>query len=324
MPDDSQLSFQQLLDSAKAMAESSRLRILLLLRQGEMTVSDLTTVLEQSQPRVSRHLKLLMEAGLIGRYQEGAWAYFHLVESEAVRALCDGVLDRLASNDSQMLADGERLAAVRDAHAARAARYFADNAAEWDRIRSLHAPDEAVEAALCTMIGDRPVDSLLDIGTGTGRMITLLAPLCRRAIGIDPSREMLAIARSRLEEAGIAHAQLRQASVFDMPVGPESVDLVMIHQVLHYLDQPGLAVKKASEALRRGGRIAIVDFQSHDLEFLRSDFAHLRLGFSDSQMTDWLHGEGLEVTESETIAPERTGDGLTVKIWLAQKLPEAV
>ncbi len=323
MPDDSQLSFQQLLDTAKAMAESSRLRILLLLRQGEMTVSDLTAVLEQSQPRVSRHLKLLMEAGLIGRYQEGAWAYFHLVEDDAMRSLCDSLLARLSQADLQAQSDRERLAEVRDAHASRAASYFAANAAEWDRIRSLHAPDEAVEEALCAMIGERQVETLLDIGTGTGRMITLLASLCRRAIGIDPSREMLAIARSRLEEAGIANAQLRQASVFDLPVGKASVDLVTIHQVLHYLDQPARAVKAVAAALRPEGRMVIIDFQSHDLEFLRSEYAHLRLGFSDRQMTDWLHGEGLSVTHRRTIAPGHREQGLTVHIWLAEKPVEA-
>ncbi|MCP1199727.1 metalloregulator ArsR/SmtB family transcription factor [Notoacmeibacter sp. MSK16QG-6] len=319
MSDDPRLSFQQLLDTSKAMAESSRLRILLLLRQGEMTVSDLTAVLDQSQPRVSRHLKLLMEVGLIGRYQEGAWAYFHLVADGPARLFCDRLMDRLDLSDEQVGDDLARLAAVREDHMSRAAAYFAANASEWDRIRSLHAPDEAVEEALCAMIGERPVETMLDIGTGTGRMIALFAPLCRRAVGIDPSREMLAIARSRLEEAGVAHTQLRQASVFDLPVEKGSIDLVTIHQVLHYLDQPALAVKRAAAALRPGGRIAIIDFQPHELDFLRTDYAHRRLGFSDAQMTDWLEAEGLKLADRKTIAPANSDEGLTVDIWLACK-----
>ncbi|WP_158598468.1 ArsR/SmtB family transcription factor [Notoacmeibacter ruber] len=301
------------------MAESSRLRILLLLRQGEATVSDLTAILDQSQPRVSRHLKVLMEAGLVGRYQEGAWAYFHLTDDSGARGLCDSVLDTLDETDAQFVADRERLAAIRDSRAARAGAYFAANAEEWDRIRSLHAPDASVEQALKELIGDRPVDTMLDIGTGTGRMITLFSPLFRRAVGIDTSREMLTIARSRLEEAGPVPAQLRQASVFDLPVGPESVDLITIHQVLHYLDQPGRAVQQAAEALRPAGRMAIIDFQSHDLEFLRSEFAHLRLGFSDAQMSEWLDLAGLKVVNRHTIAPSQAGQELTVNIWLAMK-----
>ncbi len=308
-----------LVDTLKAAAESSRLRILALLSRGDLTVSDLTEILNQSQPRVSRHLKLLLEAGLIGRYQEGSWAFFRLADAENARDFVKGLVSRIDDGDPQVERDLERLAAVKRRRQARATKYFGENAASWDQIRSLHASDQAVEAALLKIVGKRPFQAMLDLGTGTGRLLEIFSPLYRRGIGIDLSREMLAVARANLEKSGISNAQVRQGDIFSPPVERDSFDLVTVHQVLHYLDDPALAIREAARLLRPSGRLVIVDFAPHALDFLRADHAHVRLGFSDRQIADWFAEAGLDLEETQDFQPRATGEArLTVKLWLGR------
>jgi ubiquinone/menaquinone biosynthesis C-methylase UbiE/DNA-binding transcriptional ArsR family regulator len=307
-----------MVDTLKAAGESSRLRILVLLARGDLTVSELTEILGQSQPRVSRHLKLLLEAGLIERYQEGSWAYFRQSDAEATREFLDGLIERLDPADAVVERDLERLAAVKRRRQERASDYFSRNAASWDEIRTLHVPDDAVEQALLEAVGDRPIQAMADLGTGTGRMLEIFAPIYRRGIGVDMSREMLSVARANLERAGIQNAQVRQGDLYAPPVERDAFDLVTIHQVLHYLDDPGPAIREAARLLRPSGRLAIVDFAPHSLEFLRDEHAHLRLGFSDRQMAEWLEEAGLEPCGERGFAPEEGEGGLTVRLWLAR------
>lgn len=306
-----------MVDTMKAAAESSRLRILLLLARGDLTVTDLTEILAQSQPRVSRHLKLLMEARLVERYQEGSWAFFRLSDSEAERDFLAGIIGRVDPADPVIERDLERLAAVKRRRQERAADYFSANAASWDHIRSLHAPDGAVEAALKELVGTRPFQSMLDLGTGTGRLLELFSPLYRRGVGIDLSREMLAVARANLDRAGVAHAQVRQGDLYAPPIERDAFDLVTMHQVLHYLDDPGRAIREAARLLRPAGRLLVVDFAAHGLEFLREEHAHLRLGFSDRQIEDWFAEAGIELLAKRDFDRRAaTAPGLTVKLWL--------
>lgn len=308
-----------MVDTLKAAAESSRLRILALLARGDLTVSDITEILGQSQPRVSRHLKLLMEAGLIERYQEGSWAFFRLSDADASRDFVLRLIAGIRSADPQIERDLERLVSVKRKRQDRAAEYFSENAASWDQIRLLHAPDRAVEAALLKLVGKRPFQAMLDLGTGTGRLLEIFSPLYRRGVGIDMSREMLAVARANLDKAGISNAQVRQGDIFSPPVERDAYDLVTIHQVLHYLDDPARAVREAAKLLRPAGRLVIVDFAPHALEFLRDEHAHLRLGFSDRQIEDWFSDAGLDLEDSQEFEPRGgTEARLTVKLWLGR------
>lgn len=308
------VTLEAMVDTLKAAAESSRLRILALLTRGDLTVSDLTDILNQSQPRVSRHLKLLMEAGLIDRYQEGSWAYFRLSDNDVARDFVGGLVSGVHVGDPQIERDLERLAAVRSKRQEKAAEYFSANAASWDQIRSLHAPDQAVEAALKRLVGKKPFQAMLDLGTGTGRLLELFAPLYRRGIGIDMSREMLSVARANLEKAGVGHAQVRQGDIYAPPVDRDAFDLVTIHQVLHYLDDPLRAIREAARTLRPAGRLVVVDFAPHGLEFLRDEHAHQRLGISDRQIADWFAEVGLDLEATEEF--EARGEGkLSVKLW---------
>lgn len=313
-----QASLDTLVDTLKAAAESSRLRILALLSRGDLTVSDLTDILGQSQPRVSRHLKLLLEAALIDRYQEGSWAYFRLSDADNARELVQQLVSRIHPADPQIERDLERLEAVKRRRQERAAKYFSQNAARWDEIRALHLTDAAVEEALLKLVGDRPFQSMLDLGTGTGRLLEIFAPLYRRGIGIDMSREMLAVARSNLDRAGIAHAQVRQGDIYAPPVERDAFDLVTIHHVLHYLADPALAVREAARLLRPAGRLVIVDFAPHDLEFLREEYAHARLGFSDRQIADWFGEAGIDLEETRNLTSSNPNTKLTVKLWLGR------
>lgn len=304
----------------KAVGEPTRLRILALLSRGDLTVTDMTAVLGQSQPRVSRHLKLLGEAGLVTRYQEGSWAWFRLAEAGVARTLADVVVDRLDLSRNGLNRDMERLSSLRQERQARAAEYFARNAASWDALRGLHVPDEAVEDAMLAAIGTRRVDAMLDLGTGTGRMLELFAPLYRSGLGIDLSREMLSVARAKLEAAGITHAAIRQGDVSAPPVESGRYDLVTVHQVLHYLDEPQMVIAEAARALRPEGTLLIVDFAPHGLEHLRDSHAHARLGFSDEQIGQWCAEAGLRMAAVESFgAHARQGaPGLTVKLWVAR------
>lgn len=313
-------SFDDLVDVLRSAGEPTRLRLLALLAGGEATVKDLTDVLAQSQPRVSRHLKLLTEAGLIERLPEGAWAYYRLAEEGPASATARALLARLDGGDPVLLADRRRLEAIKQAHAEEAQRYFASNAASWDRLRSLHVAEAAVEAAIREAIGSRTVQSLLDIGTGTGRMLTLLADRYVRAVGIDASHDMLSVARANLAAAGIDHAHVRQGDVTALAVGSGQFDLVVVHQVLHYLDDPARALREAARAVAPGGRLLVVDFAPHGLEFLRAEHAHRRLGFGHEQMAAWIEAAGLDLPLVRDLPPPagRDGEGLTVTLWLAR------
>lgn len=314
----SQHALPVLLAALEAAGEATRLRILALLAEAELTVTELMTILGQSQPRVSRHLKLLVEAGLIDRHREGAWAFFRLAERGVATTIREGVIAALDMNDPGLAADRRRLQSVRAERKEQAAAYFARHAADWSRIRALHVPEEAVEEAIVEALGERKFESVLDLGTGTGQMLQLLGPRARRAVGLDVSPAMLAVARANLDGAGLRHVQLRQGDLYALPADLARFELVILHQVLHFMDDPARAVREAARVLKPGGRIVIVDFAPHQEESLRSEHAHRRLGFSGHEIESMLDESGLLLREARDIRAEGTGASLTVSLWIAE------
>ncbi|CAH1666289.1 ArsR family transcriptional regulator [Hyphomicrobiales bacterium] len=319
MMDRPALPFPVLLTAMKAAAEETRMRMLALLSEGELTVSDMTDILGQSQPRISRHLKLLAEAGIVERHREGAWAFFRMADHHPAATAIRDLVAHLDSADQRLAGDRARLKAARQARAEAAQAHFSRLADNWDKVRSLHVPEEAVEAAIIEVVGAKPVQAFLDLGTGTGRMLQLLAPLASRVVGVDASHAMLSVARANLERAGLAKVQLQQGDIHALPVEHDAFDLVLIHQVLHYLDDPARALREAAAVLAPGGRLLVVDFAPHALEFLREEHAHRRLGFAADQIGGWLEEAGLDVIAHRDLKPERDHpEQLTVSLWLAR------
>lgn len=315
------MNSDQVVEVLRAAGEPTRLRILSLLASEELAVMELSQILDQSQPRVSRHLKLLTEAGLIERFPDGAWVFYRLSGECGARLLLDRALDLIDPADVVTQRDAERLDAVRAERSSEAAAYFAQNAARWDEMRSLYVAEADVEAAILAAIGPGPYERMIDLGTGTGRMLTLLAPRARSVLGLDLSQQMLNIARRHAAEEGLAGAELRHGDIFATRLPDGAADLVVVHQVLHYLSDPAAAVAEAARLVAPGGRLLIVDFAPHRLEFLREAHQHRRLGFSDDEIGRWLRAAGLDAPTA-TALPPTDSEGLTVKVWSAARSDE--
>jgi ubiquinone/menaquinone biosynthesis C-methylase UbiE len=304
-----------LLTGIRAAADPSRLRLLAICSQGEWTVSELVQVLGQSQPRISRHLKILAEAGLLDRFREGGWVFYRRAQggegARVARSLC-----RLLPDDGPALVlDRQRLAAVREARRQQAERYFDGRAAGWDSERDLGIDGALVETELQHLFEtDRPAN-LLDVGTGTGRLLRLLARHVGFGLGIDISHDMLAAARASLDQREARNCQVRHGDMYQLPLPDRSFAAVLLHQVLHFADDPLRVLTEAARVLGPGGRLVVVDLLHHGQEQLRTEKAHRRLGFGPGEMSAWFRELGL----AEEPAVQVAGQGLTVMIWIARR-----
>jgi len=307
-------------DIFKALGDPTRLRIARLLGAMELAVGELAQVLGQSQPRVSRHVGILCDAGLAERRREGSWVFLRQSESgtrmiAAVQALLALAEEEEPAFAALCEADRRKLAAIREAREAAAETYFARHAGEWDELRALHSADAEVETRLAEALADAPLGTLLDIGTGTGRMAELFAGAADRVVALDKNLEMLRVARAKLQHLPAAQIELVQGDFADLPFADGGFDTVILHQVLHFAPDPAPALAEAARVLRPGGRIAIVDFASHDHEELRTRHQHVRLGFSDRQMAELLKGAGFAASPPKALE----GGALVVKIWTAKR-----
>jgi len=313
----------RVLEALRGAGEETRLRILHALSRDELAVSELTQVLAQSQPRISRHLKLMTDAGLIERRREGSWAFFRLTRDGFGSRLTHFALDALSTEDSVLERDQHRLEIIREKRAELAETYFEENADHWDELRSMHAPEAAVEAAALQMFSPASASfsHLVDLGTGTGRMLELFADRYTAALGYDVNQPMLALARARLTAAGIKHAELRQADILALPDAANSADGAILHQVLHFLVEPSLAIAEAARILSNDSPLLVVDFAPHDAETLRESHAHRRLGFSRAEIEEMAGSAGLTAQDYQEIPAEGTNgnDALTVSLWLLKK-----
>lgn len=326
----------ELLQGLRAAAEPTRLRVLALCAHAELTVSELVKILGQSQPRVSRHLKLMVDAGLLERFQEGNWARYRLAgvgtptmrdgraaRHAAVARFADAVIDLLPDDDRTLARDLDRLQAIKQERERAAQDYFARNAKRWDRIRALHVDETEVNQALVRVFGaDRGARSLgrfLDIGTGTGRILELLAPRAEGAVGVDSSSAMLSIARAAIDRAHLSHCQVRQADMYQLPFADALFDSAAVHMVLHYAEEPARVIEEASRVLAPGGRLVVIDFEAHNLAELRAEHQHRWAGFDQDEVRDWMEAAGFEVQPVETLE----GGPLTVCLWVGERPAEA-
>ncbi len=306
---------EALLAALKGAAEPTRLRLLVLCAHMDLTVSQLTQILGQSQPRVSRHLKLLLDAGLLERLREGSWAFYRPAVRGLGAELARTLVDAIPADDPTLGLDLERLDAIRRERERLAAGYFKRNAAQWGQIRSLYVDEAEVERRLLKLLPEGEVEELLDIGTGTGRIIEIFGKRVRRAVGIDLSHEMLTVARANLERAHLRNCLVQHGDMYQLPVRSGSIDAVTIHQVLHFAEGPGEVIAEAARVLRPEGKLIVVDFGKHELDYLREQHAHRWLGFRDEEVAGWFRKAGLD-----TARPIRLpGKPLTVGIWQASR-----
>ncbi len=314
-----------MVDSLRAAGEATRARVLVLLSRGELSVGELAQILGQSQPRLSRHMKFLTSAELVERMPEGAWVFYKLPRKGAGRKLVDVILSLVNAEDKGVLRDLSRLEEVRAARQKEAVAFFERSAEQWDAIRALHYPESDIEAAVLKFAGEGTFERVIDLGTGTGRMLSLLAPKAHAADGVDLSHQMLTIARSNLSSPQFNHVEVRHGDATSTPFDDNCADLVVIHQVLHFLDEPERAIMEASRLLKPEGRLLVVDFAPHELEYLRRDQAHRHLGFDESYFADWCEMADLKLGLSQTFEAPNTQSavhqkGLAVNIWTATKL----
>lgn len=309
-----------IVDALRAAGEPTRLRILSLLRHGDLSVGELVTVLGQSQPRLSHHLKALTSAGLTERLPEGAWVFYRLPAASWARSLLDNLFDQIDETTGDFPADLARLDAVRRTRQESAESYFSSIAPNWDRIRAMHYPEDLIEGAILKLAGDGPFRKVVDLGTGTGRMLSLFGDRTQEAEGLDLSHQMLTVARSNLAEDGLTSMRVRQGDATATPFPSASADVVIVHQVLHYLEEPERVLAEAGRILAPGGQLIIVDFAPHDHEFMREDFGHHRLGIRHDNMKTWAVRAGLDLEDPLRFdPPESLETGIAVLIWSARK-----
>lgn len=311
---------ETLLAGLRAAGEPTRLRLLALCAHGELSVTELTQILGLSQPRVSRHLKLLVEAGLLERFREGTLVFYRIAEGSEDGHLARTLVDLLPIGDAELNRDLARLENTRLRRAEVAEQYFRENAESWDVIRALHVPEAELEKAFMEVVGDGKFTNYLDIGTGTGRILELMASQVERGVGIDSSTEMLALARTTLEQLGIRHLHVRKGDMYSLPIDDASMDLTTLHLVLHYSMEPSSVVAEACRTLKPGGKLVIVDFAPHEEDHLRSEHQHQRLGFSDREIRNILKDSKMKVGKTHQLE----GEPLTVNIWQATKPLTAV
>lgn len=308
----------------RALADPTRLRIMRLLGTMELAIGELAQALGQSQPRVSRHVGILCDAGLAERRREGSWVFLRAASSQdggsSLSRDLAVLLERAESEDrsfaEQCEEDRRKLSAIHSARQKTAEDYFSRHATEWDELRSLHSPDELVEGALIKMLGQGSLGRVLDIGTGTGRMAELFAQEAEHVVALDKSLEMLKVARAKLQDLPTEKVELVQGDFSDLPFSAASFETIVLHQVLHFAQEPERALTEAARVARPGAQIAIVDFAAHGREELREKQAHVRLGFSDEQIEELLRQSGFVLRQTEAL----DGTELIVKIWLGERV----
>lgn len=303
----------------KTLGHPDRLRILALLKEGELTVSELVQILGLSQPRITQYIKSLEQVGIVERMKEGSWVFSRLKRGpDADTPILTATLAALSGNHTQLTKDRIHLEKVRAERSLQAEAFFAAVAKDQDQLGHEYLPQADIEAALLGLVSGLKFARMVDLGTGTGRMLKLFAPYIRSGVGVDDSVEMLRVARHILSDDAFAHISVQQADLRDAPLKDGSADLVTLHQVLHFLDDPAYAVAEAARLLGHSGHMLITDFTAHDLERYRDDFAHRRLGFSDLDMGQILDQTGFELLKLETL-PACNPNTPEVKIWYARK-----
>ena len=308
----------------KTLGHPDRLRILALLSQGELTVSELVQILGLSQPRVTQYIKSLEQVGIVERMREGSWVFSRLKRGQqANSAILAATLAALAGENALLDSDRDSLNKVRDDRSRQAEAFFASVANDLDQLGHEYLPQADIETALLSLVPGQEFSRMVDLGTGTGGMLKLFAPHIRSGVGVDDSVEMLRVARHTLSDDAYMHISIQQADLQDAPLKDGAADLVTLHQVLHFLEEPARAVNEAARLLVDDGHLLITDFALHDFDSYHEKYSHRRLGFSDQDMHQLLSDYGFELDQVRTL-PASGPTTPDVKIWHAIKTSNAL
>lgn len=301
-------SFDAYLDALRAIAEPTRLRLVRLCAQGELTVSELTRILGQSQPRVSRHLKLLQDAGLLTRFREQHWVFYRIPEATGTSQWVQDVLAAIPADD-QITLDQQRLDEVRTARAKLSETYVETEVPDWLQLHAFHGDEQRFADAVTRVLSDAPVGHLLDIATGTGRMLRMVGALADSGVGIDLSKKMVMVARSALADAGLSHLTVRQEDMYQMRFPTNHFDTVTIDQVLYLASNPDALIAEAARVLKPSGRLLLVAFTAAHHAQSSAPKVSIRL----DDITQWLTDAGLRI-ETHTTLP---GSVLDISLLVA-------
>ncbi|MEP6341692.1 MAG: metalloregulator ArsR/SmtB family transcription factor [Maricaulaceae bacterium] len=302
----------------KTLGHPDRLRILAILSHGDFTVSEITKVMGLSQPRVTQYINTLEAVGILERLKEGSWVFSRLRRQNAKNwAIVSAVLSQLPDDDAVLMADFRRLGEIKTARAEAANAFFAQAANDQDQLGIEYLPREDIDAELRSLLGDGPHELLVDLGTGSGRVLTVLADLFGRGIGIDNSRDMLGVARHSLNKSELTHMRVRQGDLNNTGLVGSDASVVTLHQVLHYLERPAEAIAESARLLSDHGQLIIIDFDSHDFDDFRDRFAHRHLGFSDNTIATYFKSCGLTLSQTRTVETRESYPN--VKLWCGIK-----
>ncbi|MBW6512421.1 MAG: metalloregulator ArsR/SmtB family transcription factor [Desulfuromonadaceae bacterium] len=274
----------------KSLADVTRLRLVAILAQGEFTVSELTDILAMGQSRISRHLKILLDAGIVTVQRQGTWSYFRLDgKNNYFQQLCPTILEYLAT-DGVHPADQQGITRILDERQRKSRDFFDHHAREWDRLAKEMIVADRYQGVLLEQLGQ--VETVVDVGVGTGSLLGDLSLRARQVIGIDHSPSMLNEARTRVENNQLVNVDLRLGEMTHLPVADHSADALILNMVLHHAPQPPTVFNELRRVLRPGGRVLIAELERHQLEWFRDRLADQWLGFTRQELTDWLQLAG--------------------------------
>ena len=303
-------SYDDYIDALRAISEPTRFRLTRLCAQGELTVSELMRIVGQSQPRVSRHLKLLQDAGVLESFREQHWVFYRVAQNSPSQQLVSDLLQHLPADDDLMDFDQTRLNELRDARAKLSEEFVETEVPDWLRLHEYHGDELRFGDAVRDALAGREVGHLLDIATGTGRMLKIAGPLAESGVGIDLSKKMVMVARNALAEADLPHLTVRQEDMYQMRFPARHFDTVTIDQVLYFASNPDALIREATRVLKPSGRLLLVAF---------TEAANAKtppaVSIAISDIRSWLEDAGLKIVTTNVLP----GDVLDISLLVSEK-----
>jgi DNA-binding transcriptional ArsR family regulator len=307
-------SYDNYIDALKAISEPTRFRLVRLCAQGELTVSELMRIVGQSQPRVSRHLKLLQDAGILERFREQHWVFYRVAQEEHYQLLVSGLIKQIEKNETIIQLDQSRLIELQAARATLSETFIETELPDWLRLHEYHGDTARFESAVQDALAEKTVGHLLDVATGTGRMLKIVGPLASSGVGIDLSKKMVTVARSVLAESGLAHLTVRQEDMYQMRFAARHFDTITIDQVLYFATNPDALIKETARVLKYGGRLLVVAFTAS-----KTAKTPPSVGIELSDIQQWIESAGLKITNTNILP----GDSLDISLLVSEKAKDA-